>query len=149
MTSEKSKSLAAPRMLLIFGAFLVAGLIYIAVVALRGPATGSGQTSGVDPQLLATFQSDNSTLTLIDARSAEEYAAARIPGAINIPFDALEANEALLPADREQPIVIHCRTGRRAGILKAQLVTRGYTDIQVLPGEQIEWDADDPIGLKW
>jgi phage shock protein E len=148
MTSETSKNLATPRMLLIFGAFLVAGLIYIAVVALQGPAGDSDQSSGVDPELLVAFQSDPGTLTLIDSRSAEEYAASRIPGAINIPFDALETNEALLPADKEKPVIVHCRTGRRAGILKEQLEARGYTDVQVLSGKQIEWDDDQLIGLN-
>jgi phage shock protein E len=135
-------------MLLVFGAFLLAGIIYIAVVALQGPAGESDQSAGVDPELLVAFQLDTDVMTLIDARAPEEYSASQIPGAINVPFDALEANEALLPADKDRPIVVHCRTGRRAGILKEQLTARGYTDVQVLPTEQIKWGDDGPVGLN-
>jgi rhodanese-related sulfurtransferase len=135
-------------MLLVFGAFLLAGIIYTAVVALLGPAGESDRSAGVDPELLVAFQLDTDVMTLIDARSPEEYSASQIPGSINVPFDALEANEALLPADKDRPVVVHCRTGRRAGILKEQLTARGYTDVQVLPIKQIKWGDDGPIGLN-
>jgi phage shock protein E len=147
MTTDKSKSLLAARMMLIFGAFLLIGLLYIAVVALRGPVAEKDQVSGVDAGMLLAFQADPATLTLIDARSSAEYAAAHIAGAVNVPFDAVEANESLLPVDKDEPVVIHCKTGRRAGLLKEQLIERGYTDVRVLPSEQIEWGEDGPVGL--
>ena len=96
----------------------------------------------IDRNLLLGFLADDSTLTLIDARSPEEYAEQHLPGAINIPFDAVDANAAQLPADTEKPVVIYCRTGRRAGLLKEQLIAKGYADVQVLPREQIHWQGD-------
>lgn len=135
-------------MVLIFGAFLAIGLIYIAVVALQGPKVESGGLSGVDPELLVAFQTDPDTLTLIDSRSPGEYSAAHIPGAVNIPFDALKGNEALLPADKAKLIVIHCKTGRRAGKLKEQLDAIGYTNVEVLPSELMTWGEDGPTGLN-
>jgi rhodanese-related sulfurtransferase len=93
----------------------------------------------VDRDLLLGFLADDSTLTLIDARSPEEYAEQHLPGAINIPFDAVDANTSLLPEETEKPVVVYCRTGNRAGNLKAQLIARGYTDVKILPREQIYW----------
>lgn len=93
----------------------------------------------VDRELLLGFLADNDTMTLIDARSPEEFAAQHLPGAVNIPFDAVATNEALLPADRSRPIVVYCRSGKRAGLLLADLLARGYTNVQVLPREQIFW----------
>jgi hypothetical protein len=46
MVSEKPKSLFTARLLLIFGVFLLAGLIYIAAVALRGPDEPTGLNPG-------------------------------------------------------------------------------------------------------
>ncbi len=46
-------------------------------------------------------------LVVLDARPAEEYGAAHIPGAISVPVDQLEARLAELPADVE--IVAYCR----------------------------------------
>ena len=96
----------------------------------------------VDRELLLGFLADNDTMTLIDARSPEEFADQHLPGAINIPFDAVAANAALLPDDRSRPIVVYCRSGKRAGLLQADLRTRGYTNVQVLPREQIFWQAN-------
>ena len=111
-------------------------------------AESQAPVSGVDPETLVAFQSNPNTLTLIDARSPEEYSAAHIPGAINVPFDAVEAKASLLPTDKEKIIIVHCRTGRRAGILKNELDAMGYTDVQVLPSEQIEWGDNGPVGLN-
>jgi len=96
----------------------------------------------VDRDLLLGFLADNSTLTLIDARSPEEFAELHLPGAINVPFDALDANAELLPEDTAKPIVIYCRTGTRAGLLKEQLIAKGYADVQILPREQMHWQND-------
>ena len=46
MASEKPKNLFTARLLLIFGVFLLAGLIYIAAVALRGPDEPTGLNPG-------------------------------------------------------------------------------------------------------
>jgi rhodanese-related sulfurtransferase len=96
----------------------------------------------VDRERLLGFLADNNTLTLIDARSPEEYAEAHLPGAINVPFDAVDANAGLMPDDPSEMIVVYCRTGTRAGLLKEQLVAEGYTDVQVLPREQIHWQEN-------
>ena len=96
----------------------------------------------VDRQLLLGFLADNSTMTLIDARSPAEFAEQHLPGAINIPFDAAGGNETLLPDDVSEPVVIYCGTGRRASMLRDELRARGYTNVQVLPREQIHWQDD-------
>ena len=96
----------------------------------------------VDRERLLGFLADNSTLTLIDARSPEEYAEQHLPGAINIPFDAVDANAGLMPDDSNEMIVVYCRSGKRAGLLKERLVAKGYTDVQVLPREQIFWEDE-------
>ncbi|MGI9342650.1 MAG: rhodanese-like domain-containing protein [Gammaproteobacteria bacterium] len=96
----------------------------------------------VDRELLLAFLADDDTLVLIDARSPEEFGEQHLPGAINIPFDAVDANAERLPEDLLKPVVIYCRSGKRAGLLKDELVARGHTDVQVLPREQIFWKDD-------
>lgn len=148
METKTSKNIFTARLLLIFGVFLVAGIVYTAVIALRGPATEAVRATGVDPELLVAFQLDTDVMTLIDARAPEEYAAAHVPGAVNVPFDAVEANASLLPGDKARPIVVHCKTGKRAGILKEQLDAMGYTDVRILPSEQLVWGEDGPTALN-
>ena len=46
-------------------------------------------------------------VVIVDVRPAEEYAAAHLPGAVNIPLDALRREMSRLPQDRE--IIVYCR----------------------------------------
>lgn len=91
----------------------------------------------VPQSLLLRFLADQSTFTLIDARSPEEYAESHIDGAINVPHDRLDEYGEALPAALDGTVVVYCRTGRRAGRLQAQLAERGYTDVRVLGPDQI------------
>ncbi len=116
-------------------------------VLLLGPGTwthAGPEMSGqlVDKQKLLGFLADNSSLILIDARSPEEFAAQHIPGAINLPFDQLDRHRASLPRDYQSPIVVYCRSGQRAESLRKDLAALGYTDVQVLPREQIFWNEE-------
>jgi len=61
---------------------------------------------------------------LLDVRTADEFAADHIPGAVNIPLDDLRDRLAELP--RDQPIAAYCRTGKRSYIAIRILLQHGY-----------------------
>jgi phage shock protein E len=46
---------------------------------------------------------------LIDVRSAEEYQAGHIPGAVNIPAERIAAEKNRLPKDKAAPLIFCCR----------------------------------------
>lgn len=48
-------------------------------------------------------------LTLVDARSDQEYAAGHIPGALGIPAERTKEEGWRLPSDKTVPIVYYCR----------------------------------------
>jgi rhodanese-related sulfurtransferase len=148
MTDQNPNTPFSSRLVVIVGVILIASVIYTTFVAQRGMVSDPAGPARVDPELLVAFQLDTDILTLIDARSPEEHTAAHIPGSINIPFDAVEANASLLPAEKEGLVVVHCKTGKRAGVRKEQLVAMGYTDVRVLSSEQIKWSDDGPVGLN-
>ena len=55
----------------------------------------------------------DSTVQLVDVRTAEEYAAGHLPGSINI--DVMKGHEELATAlDPERPVALYCRSGRRS-----------------------------------
>ena len=75
---------------------------------------------------------------ILDVREQDEYAAGHIPGAILIPYTQIEekANE-MLP-DKEQLILVYCRSGRRSKIAAEALAELGYTNIKEFGGI-IDW----------
>ena len=98
--------------------------------------------TAVPQSLLLEFLADPSAFVLIDARSPEEYAESHIDRAINVPHDRLGEYDESLPEARDGTVVVYCRTGRRAGLLRAQLLERGYTDVRVLQEDQIFSSGD-------
>ena len=75
---------------------------------------------------------------ILDVRTQEEYDEGHIPGAILIPYDEiLEKAESVL-TDKDQLILVYCRSGRRSKIAAEALAELGYTNIKEFGGI-IDW----------
>lgn len=70
----------------------------------------------------------------IDVRTAEEFAAGHVPGAINIPHERIASGITRLELDKNQPIYLYCRSGRRAGIAMDDLRELGYRQVENIGG---------------
>jgi phage shock protein E len=66
---------------------------------------------------------------LIDVRSEEEFASGALPGAHLIPHEQIAQRIAALAPDKNTPIVLYCRSGRRSGIAQDNLLALGYTQV--------------------
>lgn len=64
---------------------------------------------------------------LVDVRTAGEYAAGSVPGAVNIPLDSLPQKLTQLKGQRH--IVVFCQSGGRSSQAKRLLEARGFTNI--------------------
>ncbi|WP_104131575.1 FAD-dependent oxidoreductase [Cryobacterium sp. M91] len=74
---------------------------------------------------------------LVDVRSAGEFAAGSIPGALNVSLDELRARLADLPP---VPLIVHCQVGQR-GHTAARILTQHGFDVRNLDGGYRTWLA--------
>ena len=75
---------------------------------------------------------------IIDARTQEEFDEGHIENAILIPeYEISERAEKELP-DKNQLILVYCRSGRRSKIAAQALVELGYTNVKEFGGI-IDW----------
>ena len=75
---------------------------------------------------------------ILDTRAQYEYDESHIPGAIVISHDEIEEKaEGMLP-DKNQLILVYCRSGRRSKLAAEALVELGYTNIKEFGGI-IDW----------
>ena len=78
---------------------------------------------------------------VIDVREPGEYLTGHVPGAVNIPRGVLEFkigdNTAL--ANKDQPIVLYCKTGGRAALSAVNLQRMGYAQVRSLTGGFDGW----------
>lgn len=75
---------------------------------------------------------------ILDVRTQEEYDQGHIPGAILIPNTEIEARAEQELPDKDQLILVYCRSGRRSKLAADILVSLGYTDIREFGGI-IDW----------
>lgn len=75
--------------------------------------------------------------TLVDVRSAAEFVAGAIPGAINMPLDDLRAGVAGL---RSKRVIVYCKVGQRAHVA-ARLLAESGIEVRNLDGGWLTWEA--------
>jgi phage shock protein E len=80
-------------------------------------------------------------LVVVDVRSAQEFAAGHIAGAINIPHDQLPNRASELPQDRNLEIALYCRSGRRSAQALDWLAAQGYQRLLHIEGDFLAWQA--------
>lgn len=69
-------------------------------------------------------------VVIIDVRTAEEFAAGHIEGALNIPYEQIAGGiRSVKGLSKDQPVLVYCRSGRRSGIAKAALEKEGWKRI--------------------
>ena len=71
---------------------------------------------------------------ILDVRTQEEYDQGHIPGAIMISHEEIAEKAEEVLTDKDQLILVYCRSGRRSKIAAEALVELGYTNIKEFGG---------------
>ena len=71
---------------------------------------------------------------ILDVRTAAEYAQGHIPKAINIANESIGTEEIKELPDKDQLILVYCRSGNRSKQAAQKLADLGYTNIQEFGG---------------
>lgn len=108
-------------------------LVLLAVVAFVS-VRAFGNNGTQDPA--TAFAKIAKGAKVIDVRTAEEFAAGHLPDATNIPYEQIVPALQQLGIAKDQPLVLYCRSGHRAGIAKAALEKVGYSDVYNAGGLQ-------------
>ena len=77
----------------------------------------------------AVAQQANTKGVWIDVRSAEEFNAGHLQDAVNIPHDQILERIQSVSPDKDTPINLYCRSGRRAESALNELKKAGYTNV--------------------
>lgn len=75
---------------------------------------------------------------ILDTRTQEEYEEGHIPGAIVISHEEIKEKAESVLKDKNQLILVYCRSGRRSKLASEDLVELGYTNIKEFGGI-IDW----------
>ena len=75
---------------------------------------------------------------ILDVRTQEEYDEGHISGATQISHEEITEKAEEVLTDKDQLILVYCRSGRRSKIAAEALVELGYTNIKEFGGI-IDW----------
>ena len=125
--------------------------ILMALLLLSGCATQSAKKTyrQITMEEAVTMLEEETGYTILDVRTAQEYSEKHIPGAINIANESIGTKDIPdipeLP-DKDQLILVYCRSGNRSKQASEKLVKLGYTNIVEIgginswPGETVNGD---------
>ena len=104
---------------------LFTAVLSAAVIAV--PFFASANTAPQTEQ--SAVQPEKAKGVWIDVRSAEEFNAGHLQDAVNIPHDQILARIQAVSPDKNAPVNLYCRSGRRAETALNELKNAGYTNV--------------------
>lgn len=99
----------------------------LSAVAITTPLVASADSTPKAEQ--NAVQAQKAKGIWIDVRSAEEFNDGHLQDSINIPHDQIVERIKAVSPDKDAPINLYCRSGRRAEVALTELKKAGYTNV--------------------
>jgi rhodanese-related sulfurtransferase len=94
-------------------------------------------------RLLGQIEDNPARLAVIDVRTASEYRKGHMPGAVNISVFTLPFRIGEIPVEsKDEPLVVYCAHGPRAGLAGFILKVAGFKSVYHLEGDMKGWLAE-------
>lgn len=79
---------------------------------------------------------------LVDVRTPEEYSTGFIANAQNIDYFSPTFDEDIKKLDKEKPVIVYCKSGRRSTKCSEKLLKAGFVKIYNLEGGITQWQYE-------
>ena len=118
---------------------LLSALMFTGCAATNNSQTNTYRQIAMDEAV--DMMAQETGYIILDVRSPDEFAAGHIPGAINVANESIGTGEIPELPDKDQLIMVYCRSGRRSKEAAEKLVKLGYTNI-VEFGGILDWTGE-------
>ena len=92
----------------------------------------------ITPEEAKEIMNQEDSYVILDVREQDEYDEGHIEGALLLPYTEIEKRAKEELPEKEQLILVYCRSGRRSAIAAKSLTEMGYTNIKDFGGI-IDW----------
>lgn len=121
--------------------------VFLALLALTGcaaaPTKSAYRQISMDEAIEAMATEED--YIILDVRTAEEFAEKHIPGAVCVPNETISSSDIPELPDKEQLILVYCRSGNRSRQAAQKLADMGYTNVAEFGGI-IDWPGETVSG---
>ena len=109
-------------------------LSLILLAGCQAPGGSGNNYQQITPDEAIALMETSSDYVIVDVRTPEEFNEKHIPNAINIPNETIQTSEIPQLPDKEQMILVYCRSGNRSKQASEKLSALGYTNIAEFGG---------------
>lgn len=106
---------------------LVVLIVMMVIVGCASSKDERVEPMKIDAEEAKSMMTDE--VLIVDVRTKEEYDQGYIPDAILLPLNDISDGELTLLPDKDQTILLYCRSGNRSGQAANILADEGYTAI--------------------
>lgn len=130
----------------------LAGACALLLAACGAAGAGSASSSAGDETAARKITAqeakeliDAGGVTVVDVRTAEEYAAGHIPDALLVPNETIGDTQPEALPDQDAVLLVYCRSGRRSEDAARKLAALGYKTVYDFGGI-LDWPYDTVPG---
>lgn len=118
----------------------------VSAICLSGCASSGGEEyRQLDMNEAVEMMENEKDYIILDVRTEQEFEEQHIPNAINVPNETIGTKEIPELPDKEQLIMVYCRSGNRSKQASEKLVKIGYSNIVEFGGIK-DWPGETVSG---
>ena len=114
--------------------FIILAMMLLTACGQKKESAPEGSYMNITAQQAKEIMDTEDGYVILDTRTQEEYDQGHIPNAILIPYDEILEKAETVLTDKNQLILVYCRSGRRSKLAAEDLVKLGYTNIKEFGG---------------
>ena len=120
-------------------------VIQITAAVLLLTSCGGATYTQISQDEAMQMMQDESDYLIVDVRRPDEFAEGHIAGAINVPNEEISDEMPELLPDKDQLLLIYCRSGNRSKEASQKLADMGYTKVYEFGGINT-WEGEIVTG---
>ena len=109
--------------------FVIAALVILLLLGCSQKKPQEASYRQISMNEAAAMMEEASGYMILDVRRADEFASGHIPNAINIPNEEIGTAQIPELPEKDQLILVYCRSGNRSKQASEKLAALGYTNI--------------------
>jgi rhodanese-related sulfurtransferase len=127
--------------------FTASALLFICALSLNAQQNQKGRTD-LSVSQFKEYLAKNPSVTLLDVRTPEEFAAGHLKNAVNIPVNDPKFDAKVSKFDKTKTVLVYCRSGHRSVVASGKLLTLGFVSILNLEKGINSWQAAGETVVK-
>ena len=108
---------------------VLATLTSLSLAPTLAACSGSDSSAATDTGVIPAPATAGAEVVFVDVRTAEEYVAGHLEGAVNINVEGPDFESQISALDKDVPYIVYCRSGRRSALAVEAMTAAGFTDL--------------------